>query len=50
VADAFFSYTPVSGAGGFGDVTYTFVPVPEPPAALGSLAFSLLLARVYRRR
>lgn len=30
VADAYFGYTPSTGISGFGSVTYTLMPVPEP--------------------
>ena len=46
VSEAYFGYTPSAGVSGFGSVTYTLVPVPEPEtygmvlAGLGLVAWA----------
>lgn len=50
VAEAYFGYAPSVGNSGFGSVTYTLVPVPEPKSYAMLLAGLGLIGFVVRRR
>lgn len=49
-ADAYFGYDPSAGDSGFGSVTYTLVPVPEPKSYAMLLAGLGLIGYVVRKR
>lgn len=50
VSEAYFGYTPSTGDSGFGSVTYTLVPVPEPKTNAMLLAGLGLVGYVVRKR
>ena len=50
VADAYFGYDSRAGASGYGSVTYTLVPVPEPKTSAMLLAGLGLVGYVVKKR
>ena len=50
IAEAYFGYTPSAGGAGFGSVSYTPAPVPEPKTYAMLLAALGLIGYVVRKR
>lgn len=50
VTEAYFGYVPSTGGSGFGSVTYTLMPVPEPKTYAMLLAGLGLIGYVVRKR
>lgn len=50
ISESYFAYEPLAGSAGFGSVTYTLAPVPEPKGTAMLLAGIALLGLMARRR